>query len=363
MAHPSQRPRSDSGPDLPDANSPAAPLPATIPGEHPGASSGTSSGARPSDLPTAEAAQLGLEAPKLPTSRRRLGLNPIAGASYPFRAVILLGRHPRLLLYVGVPILINLVLGVGIYLGLVSPGLRRIGETMAWLGGWLDGMETRLPHWLSWLTWLNGIATVLGWGLQAGLVVGLLLVTGFVLAQFGTLLGAPWYGQLSEQVERLRTGRLQIVEVGPIADITRAIQYELKKLVLVVGAGILFLGLNGVPALGTSIAAVEVVGLAALLVGLDFVDGPLERRRLKFRQKLGLLLRNWPLMMGFSLACLGLVSVPLVNLVSVPICVMSGTLLFCDRFWPRYFEAQEREAGAREAASKAPDLSSDGLDP
>jgi CysZ protein len=79
---------------------------------------------------------------------------------------------------------------------------------------------------------------------------------------------------------------------------------------------------------------VEGIAIASLLVGLDFLDGPLERRRLRFRRKLGLMLRQWPTTGSFSLVCLALVSIPLVNLVLVPLCVIGGTLLVCDRLLP-----------------------------
>ena len=41
--------------------------------------------------------------------------------------------------------------------------------------------------------------------------------------------------------------------------------------------------------------------------------------------------RSLPASAGFGLACLGLVSIPFVNLLSIPLCVAAGTLFFCDR--------------------------------
>lgn len=267
--------------------------------------------------------------------------NPIVsvlgGASYPLRAIALLRRHPRLLWYVVVPIGINLVLGVGLYVGLLLPGLAAIAPVMIQLQGWLDGWEANLPAWLG---WLSELTLGLGWLLRGLITISLLLGIGFLLAQFGTLLGAPWYGQLSEQVERLRTGRLTVVEVGLVRDIGRALQFEIKKLAIALGSGVVFLSLNVLPGLGTGAAALEGIAIASLLVGLDFLDGPLERRRLRFRRKLGLILRHWPSTASFSVVSLALVSIPLINLVSVPLCVIGGTLLFCDRLWPRYFQAE-----------------------
>jgi CysZ protein len=202
---------------------------------------------------------------------------------------------------------------------------------MVTLSNWLDTLITKLPAWLSFLEYL---IIGLGFLLRLLLVVGLLLLTGFLLMQFGVLLGSPWYGQLSEQLEELRTGQLQVVEVGIVRDISRALLFELKKLVLAVGVGLLLLLLNLVPGIGTVVATVGGVTLAATIVCLDFLDAPLERRRLRFREKLGIIFRSLPASASFGLVCLGLVSIPLLNLLTIPVCVASGTLFFCDRVLP-----------------------------
>ncbi len=167
-------------------------------------------------------------------------------------------------------------------------------------------------------------------------IIVLFIVTGFLLTQVGVVLGAPWYGQLSEQLEKVRTGQLQIVEVGIIRDICRAILFELKKLTLIIGVGIPLLLLNFLPGIGTAISTVGGVILTGTIVCLDFLDGPLERRRLNFRDKLGIIWGSLPASAGFSLVCLGLISIPLLNLVTIPLCVASGTLFFCDRILPKY---------------------------
>jgi CysZ protein len=64
---------------------------------------------------------------------------------------------------------------------------------------------------------------------------------------------------------------------------------------------------------------------------LDFFDPALERRRLAFRRKLGVIRRGLPASAGFGLVCFGLVSVPLVNLLAIPLCITAGTLFFVER--------------------------------
>lgn len=259
------------------------------------------------------------------------GFGLLTGATYPFRVLAVFRRTPRLWRYVAIPILVNFIVGVALYTGLLFFGWDSVAYVMGSLTDWVDSLITNLPRWLGILDYL---IIGVGWLLRLLLVVGLLLLTGFVLVQFGVLLGAPWYGQLSEQLEELRTGQLHIVEVGIVRDIGRAILFELKKLVLVVGVGIVLLLLNLVPGIGTLAATVGGFALATTLVCLDFMDAPLERRRLRFREKLRIVFRSLPASASFSWVCLVLVSVPLLNLLTIPLCVASGTLFFCDRVLP-----------------------------
>jgi CysZ protein len=256
------------------------------------------------------------------------GFGLLAGATYPFRVLGVFRRTPRLWSYVAVPILMNVIVGVALYAGLLFFGWDSVTHVMDSLTHWIDSLITSLPKWLSILDYL---IIGIGWLLRLLLVLGLLLFTGFLLVQFGVLLGAPWYGQLSEQLEELRTGQLHIVEVGIVRDIGRAILFELKKLVLAAGVGIVLLLLNLVPGIGTLAATAGGLALATTIVCLDFLDAPLERRRLPFREKLRIVFRSLPASASFGLVCFGLVSVPLLNLLTIPLCVASGTLFFCDR--------------------------------
>ena len=103
---------------------------------------------------------------------------------------------------------------------------------------------------------------------------------------------------------------------------------------LLAGLGIPLLLLNLLPGVGSAIASGGGMALAALLVGLDFLDPSLERRRLRFRGKLGAIARSLPSSGTFCLSCLWLVSIPLLNLVTVPLCIVAGTLFCCDRVLP-----------------------------
>ena len=239
-------------------------------------------------------------------------MNLFRGATYPFRALGYLSRHPRLWGYVVVPILLNLVVAALLYLGLVVGGFAAIDQFVA---------DTALVNAFEWL-------------LRAVLIIALLLVTGFLLVRFGVVLGSPWYGQLSEQIEVEQLGSAPpahpLTPLGIARDLWRALMFELKKLLLFLVLGGVLLLLNLVPVAGQIISLIGWTLLGAWIACLDFFDGPQERRGLLFRRKLANVRRALPGSLGFGLIAFGLVSIPLVNLVSIPICVAAGTLFFCD---------------------------------
>jgi CysZ protein len=261
----------------------------------------------------------------------------ITGGTYAFRALALFLSKPTLLTYLIFPLLLNLLLGIGLYIGIFTPSWQWINSEINQFDVFLIQWVARLP---SWLGFLDEVGSGLGWVVRILLSLGLFLVIGILLAQFGTLLGAPWYGKLSEKIEQIQTHQLEIIEISPLAEVGRALLFELKKLFLLITIGSTCLILNLLPGLGSTLATIGGITLAATLVCLDFLDSPLERRRLKFRRKLGIIYGMIPATASFGLVSLFLVSIPLLNLVTVPLCVASGTLFFCDRIWPKHFKPQ-----------------------
>lgn len=253
----------------------------------------------------------------------------LAGATCPLRALGLLNRNRQLWPYVLIPILVNLVVGGLLYAGLFSTGLRAI-----------EGVVAGLPDWMA--------AIGVGVLLQALLIVGLLLGIGFLLLQFGVTLGSPWYGKLSEQLEQQLTGRTLPSHYagvgGVLRDLGRALLFEVKKLALLFGIGLPLLLLNLLPVAGTLLATAGGIALGATIACLDFFDPPLERRSLRFRAKLGMIRRSLPASAGFGLVCLGLVSIPFINLLAIPLCITAGTLFFCEQI-QRTLEADGRPRG------------------
>jgi CysZ protein len=261
------------------------------------------------------------------------GCGLLTGASYPFRILIFFKQNPSLWSYIIIPLILNLILGIFFYLQLLS-WEAEFFEILTLKGmEWLNQIALNLPYWLQNLD-IIFIFLIEFFKLLLGLI--LLVLTGFILAQVGFLLGMPWYSKLSEKIESIKLGKITIVEVNFLTEIKRALFYELKKIILLVFIGLPLFLCNFLPGFGTLIATIGGLSLTAILTCLDFWDQPLERRRLGFRDKLGLIAKSFPSSAGFGYMCLFLISIPLLNLVTIPLCVAAGTLFVCDRLLPRY---------------------------
>jgi CysZ protein len=238
-----------------------------------------------------------------------------AGLHYPLRALALINKNPRLWQFVAVPIAVNVVVGAALYFGLLFPLLGAVDRG-------IPDESNAFAAFLLWTAWLLVALT---------LAVGI----GFLLVRFGVVLGAPWYGQLSEALEGMLTGRpapvkpLDLREV--VYDVWRALQFEGKKLLLLLLLWTPSLALLLVPGFGGLLYAGAGWALGATISCLDFFDGPLERRRLRFRDKLGLVRRLLPGSASFGLVAFALVSIPLVNLLAIPLFVTAGNMLVIEQ--------------------------------
>ena len=262
----------------------------------------------------------------------------LTGLGYPLRTFKLLRQNPQLLTYIIIPLVINILLGILLYWQFWNLGNASVDILRFYGQQWLDQITQQVPQIMPYLLpLLKGLFWLIIWLWR----FILLIFTGFLLSQVGGILGSPWYGQLSEKLEKKLLGKLSVQEVGIVKDIQRAIAFELKKLVILIGVGLVCFGLNFLPGIGTIIATAIGIGSAATLTCLDFFDPPLERRRLRFRQKLAMIGKSLPSSAGFGLASLLWISIPLVNLVTIPLSVTAGTLFFCEEIYPRFFQDAE----------------------
>lgn len=244
-----------------------------------------------------------------------MALGFFTGVGYHLQAARLLAHTPRLWRFIGLPVAVGALAGLGLYLAGATVGWAAVGMLME-----------HLPEW----------AIAIGWLLRVLILAALLYLTGFLVAKFGVILGSPWYGQLAEEIERMHLPVDEIPEApqGLVAisqDIGLAALYELKKLAFVVAIAPPLLVVTLIPVAGPVIATFGWICVGVTTLVLDFIDPALQRRRLRFRDKLRLVTGAPGVSAGFGGVALVLVGIPIVNFFAVPLCMTAGTLLYCDR--------------------------------
>jgi len=170
--------------------------------------------------------------------------------------------------------------------------------------------------------WYDYLLAVTVW-VTAPVLFGLLFFFTFVVVV--NLLAAPFADVLSEKTEAHLTGKplnLPFSVKRLLRDIAFGIAHGIK--LLLCQCVVLVIGL--VPFVGPPIA---IVG-TALLLSLEFMDYPMTRRRMKFREKRKMTFDAKWLSLGFGFGAMLWLIVPLVNLVCVPAAICGGTALFLD---------------------------------
>ncbi len=255
------------------------------------------------------------------------GFGFFTGAFYPLKTMQMFCKYKSLWQYLIVPIGINILVGIITYWLILEPSLNIIDSLFNNLALTIENFIANLPRWLNFLV---SLTILFGQIVRVILVLTLLAIIGFIIDQFGSILGSPWYGKLSEKIEILELGELELIEVNVIQEIFRAILFELKKIILIIIVATPLFLLNFVPSIGNLISLIGGFSLTIVIICLDFFDAMLERKRLKFREKLNFVFARFPTSAGFGLVCLALISIPFLNLVIIPLCVSAGTLLICD---------------------------------
>jgi len=224
------------------------------------------------------------------------------GAGFLFRGFALLFSCPR----AGVLALVPLVTSLVAFLA--------IGALGVWLAGHYGG---RLAGggWGTLWAWTAGVLAFL-----AFLVAGF-----FTFGMIASLAAAPFNGLLSEAVEKHLTGGTgEVRDRGPAAEVLRSGVSAGKLFALEFGVMIPALVLLLVPIVGALVYA----AMAGFFLALNYLDSPLDRRKLGLRRKLAFCGEHRAEVMGFGVLVYLAMLVPLVNLLAVPAAAAGATGLF-----------------------------------
>ncbi len=232
-----------------------------------------------------------------------------SGAIYIPRAIRLLLRRPGLWLYCIAPIIIASILGVGAIAVVLGPIAHWLLPTGIFTGPWYMDMLV--------------------------VVVISIIITASIFFTFAlaNLIAGPFNEILSQRVEELvrhSTDATEFAWKTFWTDSWRAIKEESKTFIVLGSVQLLVLLLNLIPGIGSVVYMIVNVPLVGLLMAYEYLDLPLSRHGSGFKDKVKYI-RQQPIRhLGFGWVCALLMFVPVLNILFLPVCVIAGTLLYCD---------------------------------
>lgn len=230
------------------------------------------------------------------------------GARDLVRGLDFLRAHPRLWAYVIAPAVITAIVLVGVIVlvaRLAGPLVDRIASaTPAWLDGWIAGA-----------LWVLVIAA---------LAVPALLVFVSVVG----VVAGPFNELLSEAIEARVTGRPapRSSLLGFVRGAVVGLVHGLRRLAAFGVGAVAVFALGLVPVVGTIAGAALGGYLGARAAAWDCYDAVLSRRELSYEAKSAYLRAHRGRTLGLGLAVLGLLLVPVVNLVALGLGAAGATL-------------------------------------
>tara|TARA_B110000037_G_scaffold18458_1_gene19162 strand:+ start:417 stop:1064 length:648 start_codon:yes stop_codon:yes gene_type:complete len=191
------------------------------------------------------------------------------------------------------------------------------------VSGWMDGVVSWLPSWLSGITWILWVLFIL--------LFGVAVFFGFnLLANF---IAAPFNGLLAEKVQLHLTGQdLGESGLGAImASIPRSLGREISKLTYYLPRLLVLVVLSAfslfIPVLNVIVALLWLVFGAWMMV-IQYIDYPMDNNGLSFRAMRRSLNQQRLLHLGFGGGVSILLMIPLLNFFAMPIAVAGATALY-----------------------------------
>ncbi|MBV71133.1 MAG: hypothetical protein CMH52_07250 [Myxococcales bacterium] len=225
-----------------------------------------------------------------------------AGPIAILRSLFLLLRHPVLLRRALLPAITTLiVVAVSLY---VAVGYR--SNLLAWLWPGMAGSSV-----------VSGV-----FGVSAA------LLALFIAPWLVMLVGLPLCGPLAETADELLGGRA--VDLGIFRSIKNTIMTTGAVLLVGLSVSIALFMLGLIPGIGLVSAPIALFFWTPLVFAFDLFDISLSRRELDFTRRRRFLIENLGYSISVGLTGMLCVAVPIVNLLGLPLAVLSAVIVVRD---------------------------------
>ncbi len=235
------------------------------------------------------------------------------GFFYPYKSIKLFFKHPRLLVYSIVPMIINLII---------------YGTIFFYTYNWLTGKS----HDSIAFTGSNKLLfDIINAFLSVFIFVLVLLVCYFLFVIFGGIVSAPFNERISQLVEEREYGIKNESNLTFLKDAIVSIREEFKKLLFYFSFIIPLFLINFIPMIGSVVSFTAGLLFSFFYNALDYLDYPLMRRMTPFKKKLSVVNSQRMLSLGFGATAFLLTFLPVVNVLMKPMLVVAGTKMFYEK--------------------------------
>ncbi|MDZ7749815.1 MAG: sulfate transporter CysZ [Halofilum sp. (in: g-proteobacteria)] len=216
-------------------------------------------------------------------------------------------RRRGVLRYALIPLLVNaLLFGGGIWFGASA-----FAGLLEWLlPAWLDVALVRAVLWIVF-------------------AVGAALVAFYAFTLLANLVAAPFNGLLADRAERHLRGGLgdEGEQRGLVAEVGASFAAEIRKLLYLAAWSLPMLVLFLVPVVNL-VAPLLWLAFGAWMMALEYADCPLGNHGLVFSRSRRLIGRRRAAALGFGATVMVFTSIPVLNLVAMPVAVAGATALY-----------------------------------
>jgi len=243
-------------------------------------------------------------------NRERLINQPLSGLGYLFKGVQLL-RHPRLRVFVLIPLLINILIFASAFWFLFSS-----------ITEWIDSYIQELPTFLTWLSYIF-------WPI---IIFSILFLFSFIFSTIANLIAAPFNGLLAEKTEMLLTNA-PINDEGwqdLFKDLPRIFKRECQKWLYFIPRILACLVIFLIPVIGQTIAPIIWFIFAGWMMAIQYADYPFDNHKISFASMRTILAARFGKNITFGMVISICTTIPILNFIIMPIAVCGATAAWVD---------------------------------
>lgn len=235
---------------------------------------------------------------------------PLSAVGYLLKGLSLL-RHPKLRIFVLIPLCINILIFAFAFWFLLSSLMQ-----------WIDSYMSTLPNFINWLSYVI-------WPI---LILSILFSFSFFFVTLANLIAAPFNGLLAEKSEMLLMDS-NVSEGGWISilkDCPRIFKREYQKWLYFIPRILACLLLFFIPVIGQTIAPIVWFVFAGWMMAIQYADYPFDNHRVPFEDMRAILAGRLSKNLTFGMVISVSTTLPILNFIIMPIAVCAATAAWVD---------------------------------